>query len=505
MDRGLQQVSDGGRDTDSPPRREVPPLVCNINLAVLGLLSVIVVPAAVVRQEQLFGLLALLMLLFAVCWMFRHDAGTMSAFMVLSLSVVLWILVCENIVRIDNILGTQLSRNLHLGMRLQSFVKENIESHKHHFIQACCNDSLSYNYMPGSIHRATYDCATCNDPYETIVDPTGHLNRQISLIENGHADMFLAGDSVLEGTGVPSVVDDLNESLSSKTWNLSVSGYGPRQKVQALIVDALPRNPKWVIIEFFSGNDLNDAIVAQVCEGSSYLCLFNVRERGRRLLRHQLLASMVYPPRQGSGLFDELIENSLTLAVTHYLFDNLKGAVKSITGSSRPVEYDRTYKVGGRSGRRFSAPDVSDPGGNFGFFIRRERMLDWLKEGMRLTQTHYDKLAVAISMMRPQPGVILMYNPSAYEIYRGDIIEQDGEVDRVSEFYRKSLRAYAEKQNWEFLDITDSLRKEVLRAREWIYGKHDRAHWSEKGTRIVGSVLARELSTVVGERDATLK
>jgi len=93
--------------------------------------------------------------------------------------------------------------------------------------------------------------------------------------------------------------------------------------------------------------------------------------------------------------------------------------------------------------------------------------------------------------------VILLYNPSAYEIYRDILLDRKPEYDQVSEFQIEAQRSYAEANHWIFLDLTTALRKEVQKSKAWIYGDHDRTHWSPRGTAIVAKALAPELLTAM--------
>ena len=110
---------------------------------------------------------------------------------------------------------------------------------------------------------------------------------------------------------------------------------------------------------------------------------------------------------------------------------------------------------------------------------------------MQLTYSQYDRLSDEISKMHRPPGVILLYNPAAYEIYRDTRVDPDEETDRVSEFHRQALRAYADKKGWTLLDLTESLHDELKRTEFWIYGQYDRVHWSKEGTKVVAGLLAR--------------
>jgi hypothetical protein len=311
--------------------------------------------------------------------------------------------------------------------------------------------------------------------------------------------MFVAGDSVLQGYGAPSAIEFLNEVLPIVVWNLSSTRYGPRQKANALITYALPRRPKWIILEFYSDNDINDAISDEICDDSgNFHCLFNASEKRKRLLMHPMYSSMVDMSKDGRGMFEDYAENSFTLAVTRNLVEKVKVIVRLIMTKLRIDSEIQGSKDGPTQEGHFSFSDVSHPGDS-DFTLYNERRFDWLRQGMHLTYKRYDRLVTEIgNMAAPRPVVILLYNPSAYEIYRDVNVERNREIDRVSAFQRQAVRDYAAQKGWKFLDLTQSLHNEVAKSGFWIYGKNDRTHWSTQGAPVVASVLARELEQVIG-------
>jgi hypothetical protein len=239
----------------------------------------------------------------------------------------------------------------------------------------CCGDPLSYHYKPGTICTITYDPRSgTTEPYQTVVDETGYLNGRHDLLETGQVGIYMAGDSVLQGHGVSSVVDLLNEILPLKIWNLSSGRYGPRQKVNALIAYGLPRHPKWLILDFYSHNDIDDVIRDEICEASgTFQCLFNTVEQRRRALQHPLFSSMVEP--EPAGLFEEYVSNSFTLAVTRHFIGHIKATIKRSLGplsgeSGRPRQI-----LDGRDGRLFKLSDISYPGGSE-FKLHQDRLFD---------------------------------------------------------------------------------------------------------------------------------
>jgi len=326
---------------------------------------------------------------------------------------------------------------------------------------------------------------TCDKLYEVVVDETGYLNQPLGLMESSaQVDLFLAGDSVTQGYGVSSVIELLREKIHIKMWNLSISGYGPRQKINALITYALPKHPKWLIVEFFSGNDIPDVMGEEACERvNDFRCRFNSSEVWRAFLSHPQYGSMLDVESNKLEPLDFYFENYFTLAVTRYLMDRIKGAVRDVvvgkknheSSLARPIIYPATANLP----------------------IRPERFANWTIAGMAATQRHYERLVTKLAEKEIKPTVILLYDPSSYEIYRDILLDRIPKYDQASEIQLEALRSFAEKNGWIFLDLTTHLRSKLKENTIWLYGLSDGIHWSLTGTAFVADVLAVELLKVI--------
>jgi hypothetical protein len=139
----------------------------------------------------------------------------------------------------------------------------------------------------------------------------------------------LPGDSVLQGLGVPSVVELLRDQLPVTLWNLSIAGYSARQKVNALLTYALPKQPKWLIAEFYAGNHLKKEIRNEACDSvGDFRCRFNAPEVRRRLSQHPSYQPIFELPTDVSARFADAAAENPTLATTRYLVNTMKGALK---------------------------------------------------------------------------------------------------------------------------------------------------------------------------------
>ena len=489
-----ERISETKGGVQRSKKTAVPRAIHVLNLAALFTLGLILLLSAVVRFWHLVILLPVLVSIILYC-RYRTSPDLAACYFGLSIFVGLWIVICENIVTIDNVLGTRTTSKLQLGMKLQSYVEANIKDRRQ-IVQECCNDTLSYHYKPGSRVRYTYDCDTCNEPYEIVVDETGYLNQPLGLMKStGQVDLFLAGDSVTHGFGVPSVMEFMREKIPIKMWNLSMGGYGARQRINALITYALPKHPKWLIVEFYSGNDIPDAMGDEACERvNTFRCRYNLPEIWRGLLAHPIYGTML---DVGSNRFETLnsyAEHYFTLAVSRYVMDSIKSAVKDVLVGRKKQESSLT-----RANKElYNFTDITYPA-NPNLSIRPERFADWTIAGMAVTHKHYERLVTKLTETEIKPAVILLYNPSSYEIYRDILIDRIPKYDKASEIQLEAQRSFAEKNGWIFLDLTAPLRSKLKENTIWLYGRYDGTHWSLKGTAFVADVLAVELLKVIGQ------
>jgi len=481
-----------------------------------GLVTVGALLMSAISRDGEVPLLLVIPVLVAVYWRLRRHPIGVACYFGIAIAAFTWIVLCESIVQIDKSLGTRVSQQLRLGPRLTAYVASSLPTEDHREVEPCCGDALMWRYRPGSRYRSTFDCPRCNPPYETIVDQTGYLNRPACPpVCYPHIDMFLAGDSVLQGMGGPSVVEDLRRHTSLRLWNLSIQAYGPREKVNALLNYALPHSPRWVVVEFFAGNDVAEAIRDDVCQdGGDFRCRYNGPSIERRLARDPLYARLFdVPTHRWSRMADYAAEN-LTLAMTRHVLKTVKAKLKATVGASDdPVG-------GGGINRTPQPPRIGSPlpagptgllsvaqidiapwvalGGSTPARVREVEWPGYITTGLAVTQREYERLSAALALQTAPPQVILLYNPAPYEIYRSIGMDLNSHAEMLYPIQREALRVFANRHGWHFLDLTEPLRRVVQHANVWLYGRYDQSHWSPEATPMVADIMARELSTIVG-------
>ena len=107
---------------------------------------------------------------------------------------------------------------------------------------------MFYRRQPGSVYRERYDYRNFGNEYEVLADVEGFRNADLELYNREPTiDMFIVGDSVMEGVGTPGVVEEIRSMLPVKIYSLATGSYSPRQKVAALRMFGLPKRPSRII------------------------------------------------------------------------------------------------------------------------------------------------------------------------------------------------------------------------------------------------------------------
>jgi hypothetical protein len=479
---------------EAPPR-----LLHIINVCVL-LLGGALLLTAVNSTAQLI-IVAPVPVILALYWRFRARPVVVACCFGMAMSVFAWILLCEYIVLVDRTLGTRISTRLQLDPRLTNYVLSNLPTEDRRELEPCCNDPLMWHYRPGSRYRAFFDCPTCNPPYEAIVDQTGYLNQAPCPPQcYPQIDVFVAGDGVLQGSGVASVVEELRRHIPLRLWNLSLHAYGPRQKIDALLTWAVPHTPRWLVVEFYAGNDLAEAIRDDVCEhDGDFSCRYDGPAVERRLAQHPLYAPMFEVRNDLWTRLADYGRKNLTLATTRYMFDTMKGVLKQPRKTSGAAVARREVTNG--SLWRPAKPASPSRGPKLPPSVTQIAIAPWLaraattpapvrqgqgpayvRAGLAVSEHEYERLMTTLAQKAKPPEVILFYNPAPYEVYRLLGMELDPRAEELYPVQREALRIFAQKH-------------------VWLYGEYDQSHWSREGTAIVAEVLATELSTILRSND----
>jgi hypothetical protein len=119
------------------------------------------------------------------------------------------------------------------------------------------SDGDLFHYMQGSITPLSPDQDEVTDHVHMMTDANGFRN---SPPEKATYDSVALGDSFTRASGVASPWPQvLAEFTGSNVLNLADVGFGPQDELKVLRQYGLKKQPQWVIMAYFEGNDLYDA------------------------------------------------------------------------------------------------------------------------------------------------------------------------------------------------------------------------------------------------------
>jgi hypothetical protein len=119
------------------------------------------------------------------------------------------------------------------------------------------SDGDLYHYMRGNIVPLSPDQDKVIAHVHMVTDANGFRN---SPPEKATYDIVALGDSFTRASGVATPwPQKLAEYTGSDVLNLGDVGFGPQDELKVLQQYGLKKQPQWVIMAYFEGNDLYDA------------------------------------------------------------------------------------------------------------------------------------------------------------------------------------------------------------------------------------------------------
>lgn len=119
------------------------------------------------------------------------------------------------------------------------------------------SDGDLFHHMRGSIVPLSPDEDQVVARVHMVTDANGFRN---SPPEKATYEIVALGDSFTRASGVASAWPQLvAEYTGSDVLNLGDIGFGPQDELKVLQRYGLQKQPKWVILAYFEGNDLHDA------------------------------------------------------------------------------------------------------------------------------------------------------------------------------------------------------------------------------------------------------
>jgi hypothetical protein len=448
--------------------------------------------ASIVLTERSWELVLFALLLIALWSGYLLFSWSKPSALLLPVSILLCLigftLAGENLLTIERILGFQISNKLTLNSRLTDWANANA-IYRTKTWEQFGDDPLFYRLQPGSVYRERYDYRTHDKEYQTIVDDQGFLNGDRSYYTRDRViDMFIAGDSVMQGIGMPGVIEEIRPRVPFTVYSLSTASYSPRQKVEAQKLFALSKKPKWLVVEFYSGNDASEMIEDEICEKlkQDYRCRFDAAIMARGLSMDPAYASFGNYGDFGPlmNLAREVRSNSMTLALATGIAQKARRVIAPHGENETQIRLD--------------AEAITLPGFTH-YQIAPTRHLEWIQRGLRSTLQTYDTLVDAMGERNAQ--LLILYNPTSYEIYRNILpqLDIDPIADQISRTQVEALRGYASTKDLRFCDLTPAFQAAVRNGARKMFGLTDGTHWSPEGTKVAGKLITKCLKDFVEE------
>jgi hypothetical protein len=321
------------------------------------------------------------------------------------------------------------------------------------------------------------------------------------------------GDSFTDAMTLPAELNwpaRLGSLLGVSVRNYGTAGFGPGQELRVLEEYALPRRPRWVVVGFFAGNDLQDAerfesferdggpfpspaqgwkfkeVVARFDE----LYLMSLYEGAAGLLRDRNRDPAAPSPPQ--GFEDYSGEDQTASAITHPGFD--RGLFR--------------LPVGGRTLQFAFLPPYLN-------CLRLSREELQASRGWELTRRSFQKME---RLVRSQGGeLIVLFIPSKPQVYlplleasfpRAELrralrfcLRDQPQPPEVEVIMRNRLalnhlmRGLCAEEGITFIDLTPELQSRVGAGHN-VYFPDD-SHWNAAGHETAAATLAKRLR---GER-----
>jgi lysophospholipase L1-like esterase len=327
-----------------------------------------------------------------------------------------------------------------------------------------------------------------------MTDETGFCNVPLADGARRQAELVAVGDSFTWCTAVrpqDAWVSRLGEITGLDAYNLGLGGVGIYEYLQILTVYGLRLQPRTVLLNYYEGNDLRDALV------------YRKHREGGGDPAAEAKPGLVGRIKQSvHGIFDATIVGrsyaanlALASAIQAYL------TIKDWWGVAEPVNFRYAFRFpDGRMAFNLENTDLDE--------VAHARAL---RDGRISLAVLEDGLRRFIELGRRHGfEPVVLYTPSAYTAY-GDYVEfEDPALGELmpwfSQAQRDFLRSKGEVLGYRFVDLTPALQQAASEhgGRALLYFPTN-VHLSQLGNDVVAKALADVLARDIPSRPTAVR
>jgi hypothetical protein len=361
--------------------------------------------------------------------------------------------------------------------------------------------------MPGQIVTMTVDHRDAGSVKRVSMDWKGFCNPSDRNDSAYRVDILTVGDSFTWCMGIgadETWTSGIAKITNLRTYNLSRPAIGLHEYLQLLKAFGVEMGPRVVVMSFYEGNDLRDALRFRAFADVTLLAGQPPSQAARtpQSAKQSHLGRLYFWILNGWVGRSSYAANTLMIAVNH-LYQRLKsdGAAEG-KGRERRSGINFRYRlVFGSAEVAFNLDNADQDE------VRSARSLADDDSVLSLLDAPLESFAGLARRHAFLP--VLVYSPSAHTAYADQVLFADPALapllERFSDIQRAYLRRKSTALGLVFIDLTPALRRSAveLGARDLLYFPVN-LHYTQRGHSVVAGVIVDELRRESVRRGTTL-
>ncbi len=341
------------------------------------------------------------------------------------------------------------------------------------------SDGDLWYWLQGTIQPLSPDQDKVLDHVRFVTDANGFPN---SPSDNMTYDIVTIGDSFTEGRTVANPWPRrVAEQMNSSTLNLGQAAFGPQEEVEVLKQYGLEKQPKWIIMAYFEGNDLHDAAAY---ERFPPLIVMRV---GRHYFTRGIdkLNSLLQEDSDPPGLTTDVdFQYPITVSINGKTRDVafFPFYISWLTVTHEEIEYSNNYRFATETILR--ARDLSEASG-------AQFLLIYIPSKLHVYVESLSEETISQVLTNVQ---ILQLNEAGFFDQKAQNITPEILRERIDD-QATLLAEFATQHNINFLDLTTHYQDATKSGAELYYAFD--THWNQEGHDLAALLIAEHIQTML--------